>query len=132
QDDLLGTGSTSAKFSGIGSLESGRVSTHVNGGMTFGGLAREVSYGGALAVAASGRVTMSGELIGRLIQGGGHVVTVSSPHPTLVGVETLRLTSDGSDLHIITSVPRLKWNLSDTWVLAANVSVPVTNGGLTT
>ena len=132
QEDLLGTGSMSAKFSAIGSMESSRMSTHVNGGMTVGGFAREVSYGGALAFAAGSRVTVSGELFGRLIQGGGHVITVASPHPTLVGVETLRLTSDGSDLHLVTFVPGVKWNLSDTWVLAANLSVPITSGGLTT
>jgi hypothetical protein len=28
-------------------------------------------------------------------------------------------------------VPGFKWNLTDTWVLAGNVSVPLTRGGLT-
>jgi hypothetical protein len=28
-------------------------------------------------------------------------------------------------------VPGLKWNLTETWVLAANVTIPLTNGGLT-
>ena len=85
-DDLLGTGSMSAKFSAIGSKEVGVLSAHLNGGMTVGGLAREVSWGGALAVAASSRVTVSGELIGRLVEGAGHILPVSTLHPTLTGV----------------------------------------------
>ena len=31
----------------------------------------------------------------------------------------------------MTLVPGVKWNLTDTWVLAANVSIPLTTGGLT-
>ena len=77
QEDLLGTGSTSAKFSAIGSVESGRISTHANAGVTVGGLARELSYGGALAMAASSHVTVIGEVLGRWIEGGGHIVTVA-------------------------------------------------------
>ena len=34
-------------------------------------------------------------------------------------------------LNTVTLVPGFKWNLSTTWVLAANVSIPLTTGGLT-
>jgi len=132
QEDLLGAGKTSAKFSAIGSMESGRASAHVNAGVTVGGLARELSYGGALAFAATEQVTVSGELLGRLIDASGHIVSVTDPHPTLAGVETIRLTPDVSTLNVVTFVPGVKWNVSNTWVLAANVSVPLTSGGLTT
>ncbi|HYM24105.1 MAG TPA: hypothetical protein VEU08_12890 [Vicinamibacterales bacterium] len=132
REDLLGAGTTSAKFSAIGSIETGRLSTHVNAGMTVGGLARELSYGGALAYAATGRMTVSGEVLGRLVEGGGEIMSVATPHPTLAGVETIRLVPDGSNLQVVTFVPGVKWNLSDTWVLAANISVPLTRNGLTT
>ncbi len=131
QEDLLGTGSASVRFSAAGSLEQGRMSAHANSGVSIGGLAREVSYGGAVALAASGRVSVIGELLGRWIDSPGHIVTVAAPHPSLGGVETLRLTPDASSLHLVTLVPGVKWNLSDTWVLAANVSIPLTSGGLT-
>jgi len=131
QQDLLGTGTTSAKFSAIGSLESGRMSTHANAGVTVGGLAREVSYGGALALAVAPRATVTAELLGRWINGGGHIIDVSEPHPTLQGVETTRLVPDGTALQMITFAPGLKWNVSDTWVLAANIALPLTSGGLT-
>ena len=131
EEDLLGAGSAAVKFSAIGSLEEGRLSAHVNTGVSFGGLARELSYGGAVALAASGRVSVIGELLGRWIDSPGNIVPVTAPHPTLSGVETIRLTPDGSSLHLLTIVPGLKWNLTETWVLAANVTIPLTNGGLT-
>ena len=34
-------------------------------------------------------------------------------------------------MHLISIVPGFKWNVSDTWVLGANVTVPVTATGLT-
>jgi hypothetical protein len=131
QEDLLGAGSASLTFSAIGSVEQGRVSAHANAGASVGGLAREMSYGGAVAVAASGRLSVVGELLGRWIDSPGHIVPISAPHPNLTGVETIRLLPDASSLHVVTLVPGVKWNLSETWVLAANVSIPLTSGGLT-
>jgi len=131
QEDLLGAGSMSLKLSAIGSLERGRTSGHANAGISVGGLAREMSYGAALALAATDRVTVTGELLGRWLDSFGHIARATAPHPRLVGVETIRLAPDASTLHIITVVPGVKWNVSDTWVLAANVSVPLTSGGLT-
>jgi hypothetical protein len=34
-------------------------------------------------------------------------------------------------MNIISMVAGFKWNVSDTWVLASNVTVPVTAAGLT-
>jgi hypothetical protein len=132
QEDLLGTGTTSVKLGAIGSLEHGRTATHVNAGVTLGGLAREIDYGAAFGFAASARATISGEVLGRWIDGAGQIVAVTSPHPTLQQVETARLTSDNAPLNAVTVVPGVKWNLSSTWVLSANVAVPLTTGGLTT
>jgi hypothetical protein len=131
EEDLLGTGTTSVKFSAIGSVERGRTSAHANAGVSVGGLAREVSYSGALSLAATGRVTVTGELLGRWLDSPGNIVRVAAAHPRLTNVETIRLIPDTSTLHILTLVPGVKWNIADTWVLAANVSVPLTSGGLT-
>jgi len=131
REDLLGSGSTSVKFSGIGSLENGRAALHGNAGVTLGGLATEISYGGAVAYTPSARVSLIGELFGRRIDSPGHIVPVSAAHPGLAGVQTIRLTPDASSLHIVTILPGFKWNLSDTWVLGGNVSIPLTTGGLT-
>jgi hypothetical protein len=132
QDDLLGAGSVAVRASGIGSIEGSRASAHANLGFVFGGLAREVNYGGAIAAAASPRLTFTGELIGRVIDTAGHLQSVVAPHPTLADVETIRLGASTAKLHMVTVAPGVKWNLTDTWVLVGNVSVPVTKGGLTT
>ncbi|HMF95973.1 MAG TPA: transporter [Vicinamibacterales bacterium] len=131
QEDLLGAGSASIKFTAIGSVEAGRLSAHANAGLTRGGLANELSYGAGLEVAASGRFSVGGELLGRYIDSSGHILSVTAPHPTLNGVNTIRLTGDTSNLQILTAVPGFKWNLSSTWVLAGSVTVPLTSGGLT-
>ena len=129
--DLLGAGSTAVKFTAIGSMEAGPVSAHANAGISRGGLANEFSYGASLAYAATRKVSIGAELLGRWIDSSGHLMTTTAPHPLLSGVDTLRLAGDASSLQMLSAVPGLKWNLSDTWVLAANVSVPLTSGGLT-
>ncbi len=131
REDLLGAGSTSVRISGIGSLERGWMSSHVNAGVSVGGLARELDYGGAVAIAATDHVTVTSELVGRLIDSPGGIVPVSAATPNLIDVNTIRLMPDSSNLSIITFVPGLKWNLTSTWVLAGSVSIPLTNGGLT-
>jgi hypothetical protein len=130
-EELLGAGSAAVKFSGIGSIERGPVAAHVNGGITLGGLANEFTYNGAIEFAATPRATIIGELLGRTIDSPGHIVEVSAPNPAIAGVQTLRLVPDTSMLHILTLVPGFKWNLSGTWILAANVSIPLTSGGVT-
>jgi hypothetical protein len=129
--DLLGAGSVATRFSGIGSVENGRLSASANAGVTVGGLANEINYDAAVAIAATPRVTIASELLGRWIDGPGNVVEITTPHPTLAGVQTIRLTPDASSLNMVTLVPGFKWNVSDTWVLAANVTIPLTSAGLT-
>jgi hypothetical protein len=131
EEDLLGAGSLSLRLSGVGSVERGDVSTHANAGISFGGLARELSFGGAVAVAAASRVTLTGEVIGRWMNSPGHISAVVAPHPGLVGVNTIRLRPDDSSLLMVAAAPGFKWNVSDTWVLVANVSMPLTSSGLT-
>jgi hypothetical protein len=129
--DLLSAGSASLKVAGVGSVERGRISTHANAGLTIGGLAREVNVSGALAIATADRLTLTGELLGRWMDSPGHILHVSAGHPRLVGVNTIRLSPDSSGLAMVALAPGMKWNLTDTWVLVANVSVPLTTGGLT-
>jgi hypothetical protein len=131
EKNLLGTGSTSVKVSAFGSMEGNPMSTHVNVGVTLGGLARELSYGGAAAVAAGQRVTLTGEVLGRWIDVPSGMVPIVAPHPTLAGVETIRLLPGSDHLNSVTFVPGVKWNATDTWVVVANVTVPLTSGGLT-
>src|SRR2546426_3174508 len=63
QEDLLGAGSTSLKFSAIGSIERGRSSGHANAGISVGGLAREFSYSGGPAPGPNRRATRTRQTI---------------------------------------------------------------------
>jgi hypothetical protein len=130
-EDLLGAGTPSVKLSAIGSLEGGRISSHANAGFTFGGLAREFSAAAAIAAPAAARLTIDGELLARIIDGAGGIISVAAPHPTLQDVQTLRLLPAGSRLTMVSVVTGFKWNLADTWVLAGSVTIPLTNDGLT-
>jgi hypothetical protein len=130
EENLLGAGTASLKVTGIASVENGRTTVHANGGYSVGGLARELSFGGAVALAATSRLTVSGELLGRRLDSIGRIVPTSSPTPDLVGVETIRLVPDASALTILTAVPGVKWNVTDTWLLVGNVTVPLTDSGL--
>jgi len=131
-DDLLGEGTKAVKLSGIFSNEGGRVSTHASGGWTFWGLGDEFSYAAAITVAAPNRLTWAAELFGRSSNGLGHITAVSAPHTTLAGVETIRLQPDNARLYTLMFTPGVKWNLTDTWVITAGVTLPLSKNGLTT
>jgi hypothetical protein len=132
EEDLLGSGELAVRVLGIASFEGTHAAAHVNGGYWFGGISREGSYSGAVTVAASSRVTLVGELLGRWIEGFGEIAEVSAPHPRSVGVETIRLlpvdTGNGTMTNI--AVAGIKWNVADRWLVNSNVLIPVTNRGL--
>ena len=132
EEDLLGTGKTSMRVAAIGSLEDDRVSTHANVGLTVGGIAREFSYGGAVTFSPHDRMTLSGELLGRWMNGIGRIRSVAAPHPALSNVETIRLASTGDGLNLLVFAPGFKFNLTNTWLFVGNVSVPLSDRGLTT
>jgi len=131
EEDLLGAGTTSMKLSAIGSLEGPVVSTHLNAGFSFGGVGREFDYGAAVALATAPRVTVSGELVGRWGETGGDIVPSVAAHPRLAGVRTSRLVPGSPQTNLLSVVPGMKWNVGDTWVVIANVAVPLTKAGLT-
>ncbi len=128
--DLLGAGSASVRFTALGSFETSGTAAHVNVGVARGGLASEIAYGAAVAVAAMPSVTINVEAFGRRVDTPGDIVTMAQPHPTLAGVETLRLLPGTSKLTTLTLAPGIRWNLGGTWVLVTTVGVPLLRGGL--
>ncbi len=64
-DNLLGTGTTSYRFIGIGSFEQGTFALHGNGSFLRGGISPEWSAAGAASLAVSPRVTLSAEVLRR-------------------------------------------------------------------
>jgi hypothetical protein len=132
EENLLGTGTTSYRMVGVGSLERGVLSAHANVSFTTGGLADEASWGAAIAVAAAPRLTLTTEVLHRWVDSPGHIELASAAHPGLRGVTTSRLVPDETaELSVITLTPGFKWNLTDTWVFVASAGVPLTTRGLT-
>jgi hypothetical protein len=129
-EDLLGAGRTSVRASAIGSIERSRASAHANLGMAFGGLANEFDYGAAVASAVGSRLTLSVDAVGRWVDTPGDIREVAQPHPTLAGVQTIRLLPGTSRLQTLMLAPGFKINVTGTWVLLANVGVPMLKGGL--
>lgn len=129
--NLLGTGARSLRIIGIGSLERGRLALHGNGGFLLGGASDELSAAGAASYAVSPRVTVSGELVARHIEALREVLAVSAPHPTIGGVDTLRLLSGEGGRTIVNAVGGVKWNVNGTMVIAAHVVWPLASVGLT-
>lgn len=131
EEDLLGAGTMALRFQGLASYEAGSASVHGNFTLGTGGIGREVSYGGAVAVAATPRLTVVGEFLARRIAGLQHVTTITAPHPRLRGVTTTRLTPSGEDEITAFTDAGVKWNLSGAWLLHAHVLMPLSDNGLT-
>jgi hypothetical protein len=130
-ENLLGAGEPSVKPRVIGSIESARVSVHGELGYASGGLSRELDYGAAVAITGSPRVTVVGELLGRRLDSGSRLVESVTAHPTLVGIETIRLTSVDEATHRTVAAGTVKWNIAQTWLLSATLQRPLTDVGLT-
>ncbi|HXW05109.1 MAG TPA: hypothetical protein VD833_07755 [Vicinamibacterales bacterium] len=129
--NLLGAGSTSWRLLGVGSYDRGPLGVHGNAGIVRGGVSDEITFAGALSAALSPTVTFAGEILGRHVSELRSVSLAAAPHPTIVGVDTLRLVAGSSGITQVTALAGLKWNVSGTLVLAAHVRVPVVEHGLT-
>ena len=130
--NLLGAGQASIKPRVIASLERERVAVHGDAGYAFGGLSSELVYGGAVTVVGTPRLTLVGELVGRRLSSAGRLTEATEPHPTLVGVETIRLTSAERATNRAVGLIGFKWNVAATLLLSANIMRPLTSAGLTT
>jgi outer membrane putative beta-barrel porin/alpha-amylase len=129
--NLLGTGKTSYRFIGIGSLEQGAFALHGNASFLRGGISPEWSAAGAASYAVSPRVTLSGELLRRHVSDLHDVSLVALPHPTIEGLDILRLTPGVSPITLASAVAGLKWNVTGTLVLGGHVSFALAKRGLT-
>ena len=53
-----------------------------------------------------------------------------APHPTIIGVDTIRLVTEDTRLSTAAAVLGAKWNVAETWILGGHVMLPVTDRGL--
>jgi hypothetical protein len=130
EKNLLGAGKAAVKPLLIGSFDRGVVAAHADLGYTFGGLSKELDYGGAVTVAGAPRLTLVGEVLGRHVAKLGTLGETTEPNPTLAGVDTIRLAAVGQGAERVVVVGGFKWNLAATWLLSGYVARPVTTTGL--
>jgi hypothetical protein len=131
EEDLLGAGKLALRFQGLASYDAGAATIHGNFTLGTGGIGREVSYGGAVAVAATPRLTVVGEFLTRRIDGLQRVIAVSAPHPRIAGVQTTRLVPGGETETTAFTDAGVKWNVAGAWLLHAHVLMPLADNGLT-
>ena len=131
EENLLGSGELSFKPRVIGSAELGVLSIHSEVGYLLGGLSRELDYNGAVAVAASSRVTFIAELLGRRLESGGRLTQTVAAHPRLAGVETIRLSAIPEATYRALAIGSIKWNVGETLLVTGSVLRSITPTGLT-
>ena len=129
--NLLGAGTASWRVMGVGSIDQGRVGLHGNAGLVRGGVSDEYTFAGALSMAVQPRVTLSAEFFGRYVSELRDIVLTAEPHPTISGVDTLRLSAGQSGTTLLTALAGFKWNVSGTVVLGGHLAWPMAERGLT-
>jgi len=130
EEQLLGAGRASVKPRLLLSLERAPFSVDGDIGYSLGGLARAFEYSGGVSFAATTRLTVVGELLGRRLEGVGRLIETTQPHPRLINVDTIRLTSVADATHRLMAVAGFKWNVAGQWLVSASLARSLTNAGL--
>jgi hypothetical protein len=130
EDNLLGAGDFSFAPRFIASFERNTVGLHGEMSYTLNTDTNTLGYGAAVTVAAAPRVTVVGELFGRRYDGLGRLTSTTLPHPRLAGVATTRLTGVEETTDRLLLIAGVKWNVTGTWLLTANVLRSLTDSGL--
>lgn len=131
--NLLGAGEAAYRLFGIGALERGPLMVSGNAGIVRGGVSDELNAGAAVAIAVHPRLSLTAELLTRRIDELRPLVQSSRPHPTSVGVQTIRLITDenAGGGTVTAGISGFKWNPTGTLVIGANVRWGFTTAGLT-
>ncbi len=129
-EDLRGSGHAALRLVGIGSWEAHQLALHGNAGVGVGGASREVFWSTATTFAATPRVSVIAEIMGRRLSALRLVQDVYEPHPLVAGVETMRWLPAGAGVHTLFVVTGAKWNPVSTWLVNPNVLIRVTDAGL--
>jgi hypothetical protein len=84
----------------------------------------------AVSVALNPRTTLTGELMRRDVSELRAFALTGAPHPSVVGVDTFRLTASPEATTLVTAITGLKWNVTDTLVLGGHVLWSLNDRGL--
>jgi hypothetical protein len=130
EEDLLGAGSAAVVVGLVASAERGPIGLHGTAGVSRGELAAAWHYRGAFTANASRHVTLVAELIGAHVDEAGSIGLARVPHPTISGVDTLRLLPEDRGSQTAQAVLGAKWNVARTWLLGVHATMPITDRGL--
>jgi hypothetical protein len=128
---LLGAGRAAVRMLAVASADAGRVGVHGNAGFGRGGASNELTASGALTVAATPRVTVSGELLLRRLADLHAITTATLPNTLISGVETTRLVAGSGGTTLANAVTGVKWNPGGTVVITGQLWWRLSNAGLT-
>jgi hypothetical protein len=131
EENLLGAGELVITPRVIGSIEHGFLGVHGSAGYAFGENTNAADFSGAVTLVATPRITFSGEILGRQVSSGGRLVDVVEPHPTLSGIETIRLSATSDVTTRIVIAGGVRWNPASRWLVSGNILHPLTTSGLT-
>jgi hypothetical protein len=131
EEDLLGAGRAGVRFLAVTSFENPQAAAHGNAFIARGGLSDETGFAGALAFSPAPRLTLSGELLVRRLASVHAIESLTLPHPSIAGVDTLRLVPGTAATTVSVAIAGFKWNVTDTWLLNASVATWIGDNGLT-
>jgi hypothetical protein len=131
EENLLGAGEASVRPRVVWSLEGTRLAVDADIGYSVGGLSDELGYGAGVTLMGIPRLTLSGEIAGRTLRSAGRLTTVTSPHPELAGIQTIRLSALEETSNRLVAIGGLKWNPAGNWLVGVNVQRRLTTAGLT-
>ena len=77
------------------------------------------------------RLSLTAEFLSRRIDELRPLLLTSQPHPTRLGVQTIRLTGGEPGQTVSSGIAGFKWNPSGTLVFGANIRWNFTTAGLT-
>jgi hypothetical protein len=143
--DLLGTGSTQAKFYLVGSTAFGKFSPHANLGYTYssgsgdvvGDLPNEINYAAGFDWAVHPRLTFAVDAVGRILQNAralqSETRTVQFTTATGAPVQSAQvpdLTSRKDDLNLLLGSAGIRWNPGGNFLLTLNALFSLSDDGL--
>jgi hypothetical protein len=128
---LLGAGRAAVRIVGVGSVENARFGVHGNAAIVRGGASNEFDGAGAITYAATPRVTVTGEFLYRRLTDLHDIVASFEPHPTIAGVDTMRLVPGTATPTLASAVSGVKWNAWGTLVVTGQIVWRLADGGLT-
>ncbi len=131
EEDLLGAGALGVRGFAVLTAGTGNLSGHLVTGISRGGIAEGMDFGGAVSLNPTPTLTFAAELFARRLAEVGRVRQATSPHPRIAGVQTLRLVQEEGSLTETHAAVGFKWNVSGMWLASATVVLPVNRAGLT-